>query len=56
EKSRKAFTLGEYSLAQTLQVSRTAAEYRLAAQTMQLEVIELVAMLWLDLHEIWDLD
>jgi len=56
EKSRKAFTLGEYSLAQTLQVSRTAAEYRHAAQTMQLEVIELVAMLWLDLHEIWDLD
>jgi len=56
EKSRKAFTLGEYTLTQTLQVNRTASEYRHLAQTMQLEVIELVALLWLDLHEIWDLD
>ena len=56
EKSRKAFTLGEYTLTQTLQVNRTASEYRHSAQTMQLEVIELVALLWLDLHEIWDLD
>jgi len=56
EKSRKAFTLGEYTLTQTLQVNRTASEYRHTAQTMQLEVIELVALLWLDLHEIWDLD
>ena len=56
EKSRKAFTLGEYTLTQTLQVNRTASEYRYAAQTMQLEVVELVALLWLDLHEIWDLD
>jgi outer membrane protein TolC len=56
EKSRKAFTLGEYTLTQTLQVNRTASEYRHSAQTMQLEVVELVALLWLDLHEIWDLD
>ena len=56
EKSRKAFTLGEYTLTQTLQINRTASEYRHSAQTMQLEVVELVALLWLDLHEIWDLD
>jgi hypothetical protein len=56
EKSRKAFTLGEYTLTQALQVNRTASEYRHAAQTMQLEVVESVALLWLDLHEIWDLD
>jgi outer membrane protein TolC len=56
EKSLRAFALGEYSLAQTLQVNRTASEYRHAARTTQLEVIELVALLWLDLHEIWDLD
>ena len=56
EKSRKAFTLGEYTLTQTLQINRTASEYRHSAQTLQLEVVELVALLWLDLHEIWDLD
>jgi outer membrane protein TolC len=56
EKSRKAFTLGEYTLIQTLQVNRTASEYRHSAQTMKLEVLELLALLWLDLHEIWDLD
>jgi len=56
EKSRKAFNLGEYTLTQTLQVNRTASEYRHAAQVMQLDVLELTASLWLDLHEIWDLD
>ncbi len=56
EKSRTAFTLGEHSMSDMLTIARVANDNRLAADLMRVEVIELLASVRLDLHEIWDFD
>ena len=56
EKSVKAYTLGEGSLSDVLLIARMASDNLNAAERMQLEVLELLAMIRLDLHQIWDFD
>jgi cobalt-zinc-cadmium efflux system outer membrane protein len=56
EKSVKAYTLGEGSLAEVLMIARMASDNLNAAEHMQLEVIELLALIRLDMHQIWDFD
>jgi outer membrane protein TolC len=56
EKSRTAFSLGEHSMSDMLTIARVANDNRLAADLMRVEVIELLASVRLDLHEIWDFD
>lgn len=56
EKSVKAYTLGEGSLSDVLLIARMASDNRNAAERMQLEVVELLALIRLDLHQIWDFD
>jgi outer membrane protein TolC len=56
EKSVKAYTLGEGSLSDVLLIARMASENLNAAERMQLEVVELLALIRLDLHQIWDFD
>lgn len=56
DKARKAYALGEGSMADVLQISRTASDNAYAAQRMQIEVVELLALIRLDLHQIWDFD
>jgi cobalt-zinc-cadmium efflux system outer membrane protein len=56
DKARKAYALGEGSMADVLQIARTASDNRYAAQRMHIDVIELLALIRLDLHQIWDFD
>jgi cobalt-zinc-cadmium efflux system outer membrane protein len=56
DKSLKAYSLGEGSLADVLLIARMASDNLHAAQRMQLEVAELYALIRLDLHEMWDFD
>jgi outer membrane protein TolC len=56
DKSRTAFTLGEHSMSEVLTIARVAHDHRLAADLMGLEVIELLASVRLDLHQMWDFD
>lgn len=56
DKSLKAYSLGEGSLADALLIGRMASDNLHAAQRMQLEVAELLALIRLDLHEMWDFD
>ncbi len=56
EKSVKAYTLGEGSLSDVLLIARMASDNLNAAERMQLEVVELLALIRLDLHQIWDFD
>lgn len=56
EKSRTAFSLGEHSMSDMLTIARVANDNRLAADLMRVEVIELLASVRLDLHEMWDFD
>ena len=56
EKSVKAYTLGEGSLSDVLLIARLASDNLNAAERMQLEVVELLALIRLDLHQIWDFD
>lgn len=56
EKSVKAYTLGEGSLSDVLLIARMASDNLNAAERMQLEVAELLALIRLDLHQIWDFD
>ena len=56
EKSIKAYTLGEGSLSDVLLIARMASDNLNAAQRMQLEVVELLALIRLDLHQLWDFD
>ncbi len=56
EKSVKAYTLGEGSLSDVLLIARMASDNLNAAERMQLEVIELLALIRLDLHQMWDFD
>lgn len=56
EKSVKAYTLGEGSLSDVLLIARLASDNLNAAERMQLEVVELLALIRLDLHQMWDFD
>jgi outer membrane protein, heavy metal efflux system len=56
EKSVKAYTLGEGSLSDVLLIARMASDNLNAAERMQLEVLELLALIRLDLHQMWDFD
>lgn len=56
DKALKAYTLGEGNLASVLLFSRLASDNLNAAERMQLDVVELVAMMQLDLHQLWDFD
>lgn len=56
EKSVKAYTLGEGGLSEVLMIARMASENLNASERMQLEVVELLALIRLDLHQIWDFD
>lgn len=56
EKSVKAYTLGEGSLSDVLLIARMASDNLNAAERMHLEVVELLALICLDLHQIWDFD
>ena len=56
EKSLKAYALGEGNLAQTLMISRLSSENLSAVEHMNLEVLELLALIRLDLHQMWDFD
>lgn len=56
EKSLKAYTLGEGNLSDALSIARLASNNLNAAERMQLEVVELLALIRLDLHQIWDFD
>ncbi len=56
DKAVKAYTLGEGSLSDVLLMARMASDNLNAAERMQLEVAELLALIRLDLHEMWDFD
>jgi len=56
DKAVKAYTLGEGSLSDVLLIARMASDNLNAAQHMQLEGVELLALIELDLHAIWDFD
>ena len=56
EKSLKAYSLGEGSMADVLLISRMASDNLHAAQRMALDVLQLLALIRLDLHEMWDFD
>lgn len=56
DKSVKAYALGEGGLSEVLWIARVAGDNLLAAQRMQLDAVELWALLRLDLHQIWDFD
>ena len=56
DKSRKAYALGEHSLFEMLMIARAAHEQQFAASRMQLDMLESLALLQLELHQIWDFD
>jgi len=56
DKSRKAYALGEHSLFEMLMIARAAHEQQFAASRLQLEMLESLALLQLELHQIWDFD
>jgi len=56
EKSVKAYALGEGNLSEVLLIARMASDNLNAAERMQIDVIELLALIRLDLHQIWDFD
>ena len=56
EKSIKAYSLGESSLSDVLMIARMASDNLNASERMHLEVVELLALIRLDMHQIWDFD
>ncbi len=56
EKSLKAYSLGEGNLSQVLVTSRFASENLSATAHLNLDVLELLALIRLDLHQMWDFD
>lgn len=56
DKSRKAYALGEHSLFEMLMIARAAHEQQFAASRMQLDMLQSLALLQLELHQIWDFD
>ena len=43
-------------MSEVLTIARLAHDHRLAADLMGLEVVELLASVRLDLHQMWDFD
>jgi cobalt-zinc-cadmium efflux system outer membrane protein len=56
QKAAKAYTLGEYSMAELIQIQRYAAEQSRDAVRHMLDAVEVWANLQLDLHLFWDMD
>jgi outer membrane protein, heavy metal efflux system len=56
EKSVKAYALGEGNLSEVLLIARMASDNLNAAERIQIDLIELLALIRLDLHQIWDFD
>jgi cobalt-zinc-cadmium efflux system outer membrane protein len=56
DKARKGYALGEGSLSEVLMMDRLASDNLHAAERMQLEAVELQALIRLDLHQMWDFD
>ncbi|MDP3702243.1 MAG: TolC family protein [Hylemonella sp.] len=56
EKSRKAYALGEHTMTELIQNRRLATEQLTGARLAQMEVLEVLALIELDLHLIWDFD
>jgi outer membrane protein TolC len=56
EKSRKAYAFGEYSFFDVVNMNRLANEQRRTAELTALEVLELSALIQLDMHQLWDFD
>jgi len=56
DKSRKAYALGEHSLFEMLMIARAAQEQQFAVSRLQLNMLESLAQLQLELHQIWDFD
>ena len=56
DKSIKAYSLGESSLSDVLMIARMASDNLNASERMHLEVVELLALIRLDMHQIWDFD
>lgn len=56
DKARKGYALGEGTLSDVLMMDRLASDNLHAAQRMQLEAVELQALIRLDLHQMWDFD
>ena len=54
EKSVKAYSLGEGNLSTVLLIARQAADNQIAAERMQIDTVELAAIIALDLRRIWD--
>lgn len=52
----RAYTLGEYGLSETLAARRQATESAVAAQLAHLNALQAQARLWLDAHQLWQLD
>ena len=55
-KAAKAYALGEGSMADLIQIQRSAAEQARDAQRARLDAAEASALLELDLHRLWDWD
>ena len=55
-KANKAYALGEYSMAELIQIQRYAAEQSRDAARQLLDAVEVWAQLQLDLHLFWDMD
>ena len=56
QKATLAYTLGEGSMAELIQIQRNAAEQRRDALRQTLDALEVWANLQLDLHLLWDMD
>lgn len=56
DKSLHAYQLGEHSMTEVVQNRRFAAEQRMAAEAARLDAFESIALMYLDLHMLWDFD
>ena len=56
DKSLHAYQLGEHSMTELVQNRRLAADQRSAAESARLDAFEGVALIYLDLHMLWDFD
>lgn len=56
EKSLRAYQLGEHTMTELVQNRRLAADQTNAAEAARLDAFQAVALLYLDLHVLWDFD
>ena len=56
QKAVLAYSLGEGSMAELIQIQRNAAEQRREALRQALDALEVWSNLQLDLHLLWDMD